>query len=334
MMKALAMATAMRQGKTRLRDRTWYTWLTRLCKFGFFVVVAWLLIKYARTIAWQEVLTLLQERSFAVLWPAALLAGASYTLYGCFDLLGSYLVGHALRVWQVMAVSVVSYVFNLNVGSLVGGVAFRYRLYSRLKLDNGEITRVVATSMATNWLGYMLLAGVLFWVHPLVLPPTWKIDITQLHLLGIPLAGVVVVYLLLCAFYGGRQFSWRRHHVTLPSLSFGVVQLVLSCGNWLLMGALVWFLLQQKIAYADVLSVLLLAAVAGVITHVPAGLGVIETVFVALLSHQLPANELLAGLLLYRTLYYFIPLVLAALTYLLMELSWRRYAHSQSSGGH
>src|SRR5690606_30671706 len=274
------------------------------------------------------------ERSFAVLWPAALLAGASYTLYGCFDLLGRYLVGHALRVWQVMAVSVVSYVFNLNLGSLVGGVAFRYRLYSRLKLDNGEITRVVATSMATNWLGYMLLAGVLFWLHPLALPPTWKIDSAQLHLLGIPLFGVVVAYLLLCAVYGGREFSWRSHQVTLPSLSFGIVQLALSCGNWMLMGTLVWFLLQQKIAYVDVLSVLLLAAVAGVITHVPAGLGVIEMVFVALLSHRLPTDELLAGLLLYRTLYYFIPLSLAAISYLLMELSWRQHPNGQSTGGH
>ena len=31
-----------------------------------------------------------------------------------------------------MTVTFVSYVFNLNLGSLVGGVAFRYRLYSRL----------------------------------------------------------------------------------------------------------------------------------------------------------------------------------------------------------
>ena len=52
-------------------------------------------------------------------------------------------------------------------------------------------------------------------------------------------------------------------------------------------------------------------AIAGVITHVPAGLGVLEAVFIALLSHQLGRNELLAALILYRFLYYLAPLLLA-----------------------
>ena len=56
---------------------------------------------------------------------------------------------------------------------------------------------------------------------------------------------------------------------------------------------------------------LLVAAVAGVIAHVPAGLGVLEAVFIALLSHRVPQAELLAALLAYRALYYLVPLALA-----------------------
>jgi hypothetical protein len=37
-----------------------------------------------------------------------------------------------------MGVTFISYAFNLNLGSLVGGVAFRYRLYSRLGLGNAD----------------------------------------------------------------------------------------------------------------------------------------------------------------------------------------------------
>ena len=58
---------------------------------------------------------------------------------------------------------------------------------------------------------------------------------------------------------------------------------------------------------------------AGVITHVPAGLGVLEAVFVALLSHQLPQHELLAALVAYRVTYYLAPLAIAAATLLVME---------------
>jgi uncharacterized membrane protein YbhN (UPF0104 family) len=75
----------------------------------------------------------------------------------------------------------------------------------------------------------------------------------------------------------------------------------------------------DKVGYADVLCVLLIAAVAGVITHVPAGLGVLEVVFVALLSHQAPSSQLLAALLTYRAIYYIAPFAIALVLYLVTE---------------
>jgi uncharacterized membrane protein YbhN (UPF0104 family) len=56
-----------------------------------------------------------------------------------------------------------------------------------------------------------------------------------------------------------------------------------------------------------------------VVTHVPAGLGVLEFVFVALLSHVVPESRLIAALLGYRAIYYIAPLMVAAVLYLVME---------------
>ncbi|MFG5409540.1 hypothetical protein ABXN37_17445 [Piscinibacter sakaiensis] len=67
------------------------------------------------------------------------------------------------------------------------------------------------------------------------------------------------------------------------------------------------------------LGALLVAAVAGVLTHVPAGLGVLEAVFVALLGGTVPPATLVAALLLYRAFYYLAPLLLAAVVYLVLE---------------
>jgi uncharacterized membrane protein YbhN (UPF0104 family) len=78
-------------------------------------------------------------------------------------------------------------------------------------------------------------------------------------------------------------------------------------------------LLQGRIEYATVLSVLLIAAVAGVITHVPAGLGVLEAVFVALLSQRIAPDTLLAALLAYRAIYYLAPLAAAAALFLVLD---------------
>ena len=72
--------------------------------------------------------------------------------------------------------------------------------------------------------------------------------------------------------------------------------------------------------YFFVLGVLLVSSIAGVIVHIPAGIGVLEAVFIALLAgehtskgehYRRPAR--------YRVLYYFIPLLLALICYLLLE---------------
>jgi uncharacterized membrane protein YbhN (UPF0104 family) len=219
----------------------------------------------------------------------------------------------------VMTVTFISYAFNLNLGAMVGGIAFRYRLYSRHGLDTETVTRVLAMSMLTNWLGYVLLAGLAFWWSPISPPPDWDIDASGLDILGIVLFSAAVAYVLMCALSRRRTWTIKGYELTLPSLRLALLQLAMSSANWLLIGGVMFVLLEQKVAFPTVLGVLLVAAIAGVITHVPAGLGVLEAVFLALLSHQVPASELVAALLTYRAVYYLGPLLVATLVYFLVE---------------
>jgi glycosyltransferase 2 family protein len=302
-----------------MTQRQWWPWVKRIAKITFFALVAYLLFTQAREIKWDTVLASMRAYPVQQLLIAAALAYASYTLYSCFDLLGRYTTGHKLAAGKVMTVNFISYAFNLNFGSLIGGVAFRYRLYARLGLDTATTTRVVFMSMLTNWLGYILLAGLVFWLRPFALPPDWKLDTTGLRILGIALVATALAYLLLCAFAKRRDWTIRGHDISLPSLRFALLQFAMSSLNWLLISATVFTLLGQKLPFTTVLGVMLVAAIAGVITHVPAGLGVLEAVFVALLSHEIPKHELLAALLAYRAIYYLAPLAVATLVYLVVE---------------
>lgn len=310
--------------KHGITSKRWWPWAKHLLQFAFFGIVAYLLVSQARSIEWEEVFATIRRRPITGLLIAAAFSVASYSLYSCFDLLGRHVTGHPLKVRQVVTVNFISYAFNLNMGSLVGGVAFRYRLYSRLGLDTETITRVVGMSMLTNWLGYVLLAGLLFCLSPMPLPPDWKIGTHGLQVLGAVLFAAAIAYMGSCAFARRRTWQIRGHEVTLPSLRLAMLQVSMSSANWLLMGGAMYTLLDHKIAFPVVLGVLLVAAIAGVITHVPAGLGVLEAVFVALLSHQLPRSELLAALLTYRAIYYLAPLVVATLVYVVVELRARR----------
>ena len=304
--------------------RPWWPWVKRIGTWVFFGLVAWLIVEQARGIDWGDVLSAFSELPAISLALAGALAAASFLLYSTFDLLGRRITGHPLGAGTVMGVTFVSYAFNLNLGSLVGGVAFRYRLYSRLGLDNPTITRVLGFSMLTNWFGYLVVAGAAFCFWPLALPADWKIDNGGLRVLGAVLLVLAAGYLALCALASDKTWHIRGHAFQPPPLRMALLQMLMSCTNWCLMGGVVWLLLQRTVPYPEVVAVLLVGAVAGVITHVPAGLGVLEAVFVALLSHRLPQGQILAALIGYRVLYYLLPLAIATVSYLVMEVRARR----------
>jgi hypothetical protein len=103
--------------------------------------------------------------------------------------------------------------------------------------------------------------------------------------------------------------------VWLPTPRLAALQLAVGVSNWLLIAAVIWVLLQGRVAFPVVAGVFLVGVVVGIVTRVPAGLGVQEAVFVALLSPQVPEADVLAAMLTYRALYYWAPLLLAGLAY-------------------
>lgn len=296
----------------------------RLATAVFFVVVGWLIFRYARTIDWSDVWQAVRR-----LPPLAVAAGigftaCSYLVYSMYDLLGRRMTGHTLPTGTVMGVTFVCYAFNLNLGSLVGSVGLRYRLYSRLGVGNDVITRLIGFSMLTNWIGYLAIAGAAFGFGSVALPPDWKIDSGQLRIVGAVLMLLAIGYLASCAIAGERVWTIRGHELPTPSFRMGLLQVGISVTNWALMGAVMWVLLDVRGGYLHVLAVLLVAAVAGLISHVPAGLGVLEAVFLALLGHEVAQGKLLGALLAYRAIYYLLPLLVASVFYLVTEVRARQ----------
>jgi uncharacterized membrane protein YbhN (UPF0104 family) len=310
----------------RLMAHPWWPWTKRIVGFVFIAVVLALLVRYARTVDWDKVRQSIQELPRSALLAALGFAAISHLIYSLLDLVGRHYTGHRLSKRKVMQVSFTSYAFNLNLGSLVGGIGFRYRLYSKLGLRPGQITRIVTMSMITNWIGYILLAGVVFSFFPLQLPPNWKIDSEELQLVGVALLGVSAAYFGLATFAKTRCFKIRGVEVLVPSLRMALAQHGISCIHWMTMAAVPWALLQGQVDYPTALAVMLLASIAGVMLHIPAGLGVTEAVFVAMLSHKVPEHQLIGALLAFRALFYLLPLACGALMYLKVEVKARKQA--------
>lgn len=307
----------LRRHRSRLRV------VLRIGSWMFMVLVAWLLLRYARGVDWGAVAEALRGYGAAHLALAIGLTVLSYATYACYDVAARRYAGHALSTRRVMAIAATCYAFALGLGALVGGAGLRLRMYAHSGLPLACIGRVVAFSVTTNWVGYIALAGVVFTAGAVAAPAAWGIGGTLVRLLGVAMLLLALAYLGACLRWRGRTFHVRGHHFRLPTPRLALLQVLLAALNWSLMGTIVWVLLGGAVAWPLVLATLLLSAVAAALVHVPAGLGVIEAVFVAVLGPAglalEPEPALLAALLAYRAVYYLLPLLVAVVFYLVFE---------------
>lgn len=293
--------------------------LWRIALWVFPIIVLALLARAARAIDWTQVVATIAGYDLGTLVVAVALTAASYLVYCGYDLAARRYAHHHLSTRRVITIAGIAYALALNIGALVGGAGFRFRMYSRAGLGVAAISRVVVFSTSTNWLGYLLLAGVLFASGSAVPPPRFASASTWLQAAGFVMLALALLYLFACHRLHGRVFHLRGHHFRLPSVPLALTQFTLAAINWSLMAGIIFVLLPASVEYPVVLGACLFAAVATALAHVPAGLGVLEAVFVAAFAHRVPAPQVVAALLAYRAVYYLMPLLLALVTYLLLE---------------
>lgn len=309
--------------------KSWFKqhWKTirKVLSIAFAAAILILISMAVVKIDWNEVLSAIRGLPASALWLAALITASSYLVYSTYDLLGRWYTEHDLPWWKCMATGFISYAFTMNMGAPVGGLGLRLRLYTKHGLEPGVIMRIVGFSVTTNWIGYTLLAGVLFALGVVELPSSWKLDNGPLRIIGLLMVGAAIAYLGLCKFSRTRSSTIFGHTIELPSIGMAFIQIGLAVLNWMLIGAVIYILLQQNIPYFIVLATFLLSAIAGALAHIPGGIGVLESVFVALLSGSMARPEILGGLLVFRAIYYLGPLMLAGTWYLGTEAKIGRF---------
>jgi len=257
---------------------------------------------------------------------ALALTAASYALLTLYDVLALRHAGRSLPYRRTALVSFTAYVASHNLGfSGVGGTAVRYRLYTAWGLSAAEIAEVVAFCAITFWVGFCLVGGLVFVSVPIAFPPALHAAFASTRPLGF-LFLLPVVAFLLWALVLRWPVVLRRWRIEPPAARLLLLQLPLVALDWLVSAAVVHALLPAgRLDFAHVLALFLAAQAVGMVSHVPGGLGVFESVFLYLSAPAYSAPELLGALLVYRALYYLLPLALAVLLLIATEASLRRH---------
>lgn len=290
-------------------------WLRRIATLLFLLIVTVLIYAEARAVEWEQVGHSIREYQQRTLALAGVFTAVCYLICGCVDWPGrSYLGGKPSR-GEVFTAAFISYGFNQSLGLLVGSIAFRVRLYSRLGLDAIEISKMITMSLVTNWMGYSIVAGVVFLMWDVSLPAGWEMGEDILRLAGAFSLTLGVGYLFLCAFGRQREVRFKGRAFKIPSLRIALAQIFISGSHWPFKAAIVYYLLGGQLDFVSVSGGLLLCAVAAVIAHIPAGIGILEAIFIALAQGKMPTHAVLAALLVFRAIYFLAPLAVAALVY-------------------
>jgi phosphatidylglycerol lysyltransferase len=280
-----------------------------------FTVAVWLLRGVLKAHHFKDIAAALAALPAAHIGAALALTVISYLVMTGYDILALRYIQRPLPYLKTGLASFIGYAFSNNIGlSMIAGASVRYRLYSAWGLSTVEITQIVAFCTLTLWLGFFSLAGALFAVDPPIVPPSIHLVFTSLRLLGVLLLAAVAAYLAL-ALTKRSPFKIREWAFRLPSGPLVGVQLAVAALDWLLAAAVLYALIGpgKGLPFGDYLGIYLIAQLAGLISQVPGGLGVFETVMVVFLSARLPTPHIFGALLAYRLLYYWLPLGAAAL---------------------
>lgn len=257
---------------------------------------------------------------------ALLLTFVAYSVLPGYDAIALSYVEHPLPIRRIAFGSFIAYALSHSLGfPLLSGGPVRYRFWSAWGLSTSEIAQALSFAGATFIIGMIAVAGVVFLLEPASTIQLLRLPFASLKPLGVLCLLLVAGYLGLSAtrYQTFHLFEWE---FPVPSTRLALAQLLVAVVDWTAAGAVLYVLLPSGygLAFLPVLGVFLLAQFAGILSHVPAGLGVFEAVVVLLLGPHLPAASIVGALVAYRVFYYLLPLMVALAFLIAFEVQRRR----------
>ena len=267
---------------------------------------------------------------------------ASFVVLGGIELMALGYVRLSKRIPRGtgMLTGFVANAFSQSVGvALLTGGAVRARAYRRYGVEGADVARMSAFVTVTVTLGLMTTGAAAFLESsaPLRL---WRM-VLPTRLVGAVLAVVVIAYLMwgILGTRGTRgtrgaggvlgHGAWR---VERPTRRASIGQVVIASLDWVITGSLLFLVLPAAIGigFFTALRVYLVAQTVGTASHVPGGAGVFDLLVLALLAPLAPPASraaIVASLIAFRVLYYFVPLVVACGVAAVAELRAPKLVH-------
>lgn len=202
---------------------------------------------------------------------------------------------------------------------MIGG-GIRYRFYSLWGVPTRIIAKITALGNLAFWLGLFTLGGIMFVANPPQLPHPLYLKISAIRYLGIVALILVGIYL---------YFGWRRKRlkikgrvVIFPKPTTSLAQIVVFSLDWALAAAILYYLIPTypSKSYLQFFGIYLVGMTASIMSNIPGGIGVFETIIIFLLPKSIVTPNILGSLLAYRAIRFLLPLGIALILIICFEI--------------
>lgn len=300
--------------------------LGHLVVCAIFLLAVWLLYHKLKSYSISEIRESIQQIPWFHLGFSFFLMIINYIILVGYDWLALKAIHKSLPLSKVGLVSFIGQAVSYNFGALLGGTTVRYRFYTAWGFSLAEIVRLVLMLAVTFWVGALGLSGVVFIIAPPHIPDAIldNMPIKDIRVLGVILSAIAFSYLAICLSIRKPLRIFGKEFV-FPSPQIAFAQCIVAGIDLIAAAACMYVLLPETtgIHFIDFLPGYLLAQVAVVLTHIPGGVGIFELVILEL-THTPQEQAVFAAVLIFRLIYYIIPLLGAAVLLAIYEAQQNR----------
>jgi phosphatidylglycerol lysyltransferase len=279
---------------------------------------------------YHDIITAVRAIPTRMLLASVACTAVSYCMLALGDVLALRYVRSRVALRRVVFAAFIASAFSQSLGMpvLTGG-SVRYRFWTTWRMSAATIARAIVFVVVTFWLGALTVLGIILVIESP--PPALQ------HALHVrTLAPLGVLALLAVIGYVGvnvrrttplRVRSWA---LPMPGVPLALMQVLIASADWTASVATAFAVMPPTpgLGFAAFAGIFLCAQVAGLASHLPGGIGVFETVMLLLLRSYMPGDQIVGSLVLYRAVYYLLPLLTAVTLFVAHEVArhWRRVA--------
>jgi uncharacterized membrane protein YbhN (UPF0104 family) len=315
----------------RFDEKFGWSWIGACLSVAIITAAAFVLYRTLRGIHFHKVMTAIAATETRDIVIAAGFVAAAYFTLTFYDLFALRTIGRRDVSYRVAALAAfTSYSIGHNVGaSVFTGGAVRYRVYSAHGLSAIEVAKLCFIAGLTFWLGNAAVLGLGIAYAPGAASSIDHLPEWLNRTLAIGTQAALAIYVA-WVWRTPRIIGRQNWEVALPNGPLTLLQIAIGIVDLSCCAAAMYMLVPNEpyIGFVVLAVIFVSATLLGFASHSPGGLGVFDAAMLVALW-QFQKEDLVAGLLLFRVLYYLVPFVIALTILGLRELLFVRNIRTQ-----